>query len=121
LQKELLAARTAPGGQANIWLIAGGKDKGLEYHDVGPALSKRVKEAFLIGEASEKIRAAWSLFTPCTPVQSLVQAVAEAAKKATPGDVVLLSPACSSFDQFRDYQQRGEVFCQAVESIGRGA
>ncbi len=68
----------------------------------------------------ERIRAAWSLFTPCTVASSLVEPVAEAAKNATFGDVVLLSPACSSFDQFRNYQHRGEVFCQAVKSIGWG-
>jgi UDP-N-acetylmuramoylalanine--D-glutamate ligase len=63
---------------------------------------------------------AWSVFTPCTTAHSLLEAVAEAAKNATSGDVVLLSPACSSWDQFRNHQHRGEVFCQAVKSIGRG-
>jgi UDP-N-acetylmuramoylalanine--D-glutamate ligase len=101
-------------------LIAGGRDKGLEFHDVGPLLSKRVKRAFVLGEATERICAAWSLFTPCTRTESLLEAVAEAAKAAASGDVVLLSPACSSFDQFRNYQQRGESFCSAVKSIGRG-
>jgi len=121
LQKALMAARPGPTGEANVWLIAGGIDKGLEFHDVGPLLSKRVKRAFLLGEASEHIRAAWSLFTPCTTAHSLLEAVAEAAKAAASGDVVLLSPACSTFDEFRNYQQRGEVFCSAVKSIGRGA
>jgi UDP-N-acetylmuramoylalanine--D-glutamate ligase len=121
MHKALLAARPGRQGEPNVLLIAGGKDKNLEFHDVGPVLSKRVKHAFLIGEAAEQIRAAWSLFTPCTALGSLLEAVAEAAKQAAPGDVVLLSPACSSFDQFRDYQQRGEIFCQAVKSIGRGA
>jgi UDP-N-acetylmuramoylalanine--D-glutamate ligase len=120
LQKALMAARPGPTGEANVWLIAGGRDKGLEFHDLGPLLSKRVKRAFLLGEASEHIRAAWSLFTPCTTSHSLLEAVAEAAKAAASGDVVLLSPACSTFDEFRNYQQRGEVFCSAVKSIGRG-
>jgi UDP-N-acetylmuramoylalanine--D-glutamate ligase len=120
LHKALLAARAGQGGEANVWLIAGGADKGLEFHDVGPLLSKRVKHAFLMGEASEKIRAAWSLFTPCKVVDSLLEAVSEAAKNAASGDVVLLSPACSSFDQYRNYQERGEIFCQTVKSIGRG-
>jgi UDP-N-acetylmuramoylalanine--D-glutamate ligase len=84
------------------------------------ALSKCVEHAFLIGQASEKIRSAWNLFTPCTLTGSLLQTVTEAAKNATSGDAVLLSPACSSFDQFRHYHHRGEVFCQAVKSIGRG-
>src|SRR6266481_1178828 len=89
LQNALLAARAGKAGGANIWLIAGGRDKGLEFHDVGPLLSKRVKGAFLMGEAREKIRAAWSLFTPCTLVASLLEAVSEATKKAVSGDVVL--------------------------------
>jgi UDP-N-acetylmuramoylalanine--D-glutamate ligase len=121
LQKALLAARPGPRGEANIWLIAGGKDKGLEYHDAGPLLSKRVKHAFLIGEAREKIHSAWGLFTSCTILDSLVEAVSEAASRAASGDVVLLSPACSSFDQFRNYQERGESFCRIVKSISRGA
>ena len=120
LQKALLSVRPAEANQPNIFLIAGGSDKGLEYHDVGPLLSKRVKRAFLIGEASEKIRAAWSLFTPCTLSDSLVKATTEAARNAVCGDVVLLSPACSSFDQFRNFQERGESFCQIVKSISRG-
>jgi UDP-N-acetylmuramoylalanine--D-glutamate ligase len=119
LQKALLAA-PGQGGAPNVWLIAGGKEKGLEFHDVGPLLSKRVKRALLIGEASEKIRSAWSLFTPCAVFNSLVEAVFEAAKNAASGDVVLLSPACSSFDQFRSYQERGELFCRTVKSISRG-
>ena len=120
LHNAICATRPGQGGEPNIWLIAGGKDKGLDFHDVGPLLSKRVKRVFLVGEASERMRAAWSLFTPCTVADSLLEAVAEAAKNATSGDVVLLSPACSSWDQFRNHQHRGEVFCQAVKSIGRG-
>jgi len=121
LHKALLAARVAPGREANIWLIAGGREEGVEFYDIGPILSKRVKQAFLIGEAGEKIRAAWSLFTPCKVVPTLLQAISEAAQNATSGDVVLLSPACSSFDLFRDYQHRGEEFYSAVKSISRGA
>ena len=101
----------------NIWLLAGGKDKGFDYHDIGPLLSQRVKGAFIFGETREKIRAAWSLFTACAPVSTLLEAVSEAAKNAVPGDVVLLSPACSSFDQFQNYQHRGEVFRQAVREL----
>lgn len=103
--------------EKNIWLLAGGKDKGFEYHNLGPLLSRRVKGAFLFGETAEKIRAAWSLFTPCSVVPTLLEAMAAAAKRARSGDVVLLSPACSSFDQFRNYQHRGEVFRQAVKQL----
>lgn len=121
LQKALLAAHAGPRGEANIWLIAGGCDEGQDFHAAGPLLAKRVKGVFLVGEASEKIRASWSLFTPCIVLDSLLEAVAEAARNAVSGDVVLLSPACSSLERFRNYQERGEMFCQAVKSIGRGA
>jgi len=121
LEMALNATRSGQGGQANVWLIAGGRDKGAEYHSVGALLGRRVKGVFLFGEGREKLRAAWGLFTPCTPVGSLLEAVSEAAKCATDGDVVLLSPACSCFDQFRDYQHRGDTFCSAVKSICGGA
>ena len=117
LHKALLSMPPGSGGEPNVWLIAGGKDKGLEYHDIGPLLSQRVKGAFLIGETREKIRGAWGLFTPCALMDSLLEAVQDAAHKAVAGDVVLLSPACSSFDQFRNYQHRGEVFRQAVKNF----
>ena len=117
VHKALLALPTAPGGEPNVWLIAGGRDKGFDFHDIGPLLSQRVKGAFLIGETREKIRAAWSLFTPCTLADSLVEAVSEAARNAVPGDIVLLSPACSSFDQFKNYQHRGDVFRQVVNNL----
>jgi UDP-N-acetylmuramoylalanine--D-glutamate ligase len=122
LHKALLGARTAPGRENNIWLIAGGEDhEALEFHDVGPTLSKRVRQAYLIGEASEKIRASWSLFTACKLSATLLEAITEATHNATSGDVVLLSPGCSSFDLFRNYQHRGDEFCAAVKSISRGA
>ncbi len=107
LRSALLAASSGAQGTAERLAHRWRKDKGLDFHEVGPLISKRVKGAFLIGEAREKIRAAWSLFTPCTLADSLLEAVTEAAKNAASGDVVLLSPACSSFDQFQNYQQRG--------------
>ena len=115
------ALRAMPAGDSpkNIWLIAGGQDKGLDFHAAGPEIAKRVKGAFLMGEAREQIRAAWALFSPCDLAANLVKAVAEARRKAVPGDVVLLSPACASFDQFDSYEHRGRAFCQAV--AGQGA
>ena len=120
VRQALLSAPGAPGSEPNVWLIAGGKDKGFEYHDIGPLLSGRVKGAFLIGETRGKICAAWSLFTPCTLADSLLEAFSAAATNAVPGDVVLLSPACSSFDQFQNYQQRGDVFRSAVQKLAAG-
>ena len=107
--------------EPNVWLLAGGRDKGFDFHDLGPQLAERVKGVFLFGEAREKIRAAWSLFTPCAVVSTLLEAVSEAGKRAVPGDVVLLSPACSSFDQFHNYQHRGDVFRQAVKQFDTSA
>jgi UDP-N-acetylmuramoylalanine--D-glutamate ligase len=121
MENALRAARRGPSAEPNVWLIAGGTGAGLDFHGAGPLLSERVKGAFLIGKVSQKIRSAWSLFTPCKLAASLLEAVAEAASNATFGDVVLFSPACSGLDQFRNYQHRGQVFCEAVKSIGRGA
>ena len=119
VSKALQTMPASQPGEPNVLLIAGGRDKGLDYHDLGPLLAQRVKHAFLLGETREKLRASWSLFTPCTLVDSLLEAVNEAVRNAAPGDVVLLSPACSSFDLFRDYRHRGEVFRQAVGQLQR--
>jgi UDP-N-acetylmuramoylalanine--D-glutamate ligase len=112
-QALLSTAGPRPGGP-NVWLIAGGKDKGFDFDEMGPLLSDRVKCVFLIGETARKLATVWGRFTSCARVDSLLEAVLEAAKKAGSGDVVLLSPACSSFDQFQNYQHRGEVFRSAV-------
>jgi UDP-N-acetylmuramoylalanine--D-glutamate ligase len=120
MEAALRTVRPGINGEPNVWLVAGGEDSEQDFHSAGPLISKRVKGAFVIGEMSQKIRLAWSLFTPCMPATSLLEAVAEAARNATSGDVVLLSPAGSGLDQFRNYQHRGQVFCDAVKSIGRG-
>lgn len=117
VQQSIQAIPEAPGGGPNLWLIAGGRDKGLDYHDLGPLLARRVKAAFLLGETREKLRAAWSLFTPCSVVDSLLEAVSKAAQTAASGDVILFSPACSSLDMFRSYQHRGEAFRAAVQAV----
>ena len=121
VQQSIEALPPGRGGEPNIWLIAGGKDKGLDYHDLGPLLAQRVKGAFLLGESSEKLRASWSLFTPCVLVESLLEAVQSAAESALDGDIVLLSPACSSFDMFESYQHRGKIFRAAVEQLTEAA
>src|SRR5688500_16951560 len=83
VQQSIEALPVGVGGEANIWLIAGGKDKGLDYHDLGPLLAHRVKGAFLLGETRERLRASWSLFTPCTPVASLLEAVQRRSEEHT--------------------------------------
>lgn len=121
LHKAILSLSPGPQREPNVWLLAGGRSQGVGYHDVGPALSERVKGTFLFGETRETLRAAWSLFTPCTLVDSLLEAVHEAARNAKAGDIVLLSPACSSLDQFESYQHRGETFRHAVKELARTA
>ena len=114
LRQALLARAPAAGGEPNVWLIAGGDDEGYEYHDLGPLLSSRVKRAFLVGAAAHRMRAAWSLFTPCTVVSSLLEAIQSAADMAECCDVVLFSPACSSCDEPLSHPFRGQSFRDAV-------
>jgi UDP-N-acetylmuramoylalanine--D-glutamate ligase len=103
--------------EPNILLIAGGSGKGLEFHEAGPLLSRRVKAAFLIGESRESMKAAWSLFTSCNLAGDLEEAVMLAVEMAEIGDVVLLSPACASFDQFTGYAHRGDCFKAIVADL----
>ncbi|HOW68855.1 MAG TPA: UDP-N-acetylmuramoyl-L-alanine--D-glutamate ligase [Candidatus Paceibacterota bacterium] len=112
--KALMTMPHDPGNERNIWLIAGGRDKGFSFEGLESLLARRVKGAVLIGETGERIAAAWRGFTPCLLADTLVKAVHVAAKQAVSGDVVLLSPACSSFDMFKNYQHRGETFRSAV-------
>jgi UDP-N-acetylmuramoylalanine--D-glutamate ligase len=115
--QALRSVRPVRAGEPNIWLIAGGDDKGLQHHDLGPLISQRVKGVFLIGKSRDRLRAAWSLFAPCQFCEDLVEAITGAAKQALPSDVVLLSPACSSLDMFRDDEHPGEVFRKAVNQL----
>ena len=99
-----------------LFLIAGGRDKGLDYSLIKPFLGN-VKKIFLIGEARGKIR---QNLEGCAKMQecvSLQDAVGMSFKEANPGDTVLLSPMCSSFDMFKDYKERGNVFKEAVSKL----
>ena len=93
------------------------RDKGGAFHDVGPMLSQRVKAVCLMGETREKLRAAWSLFTPCRLVKSLEDAVHQAYEMAEEGDIILLSPASEDSGSVNGYQHRGEMFRQYVERL----
>lgn len=94
----------------SVILIAGGKDKGGDYRVISDLVRERVILLLLIGEATEKIAAAWGNLTECRKMGTLPEAVQAAVAAARPGNVILLSPACSSFDQFKNYEERGEVF-----------
>ena len=98
-------------------LIAGGKDKNLSYGKVLPAIKKNVKKIILIGETRPKMRKIFKESVDMKEADTLPEAVILAYKSALPGESVLLSPMCSSFDMFRDYKERGEVFRRAVKGL----
>jgi UDP-N-acetylmuramoylalanine--D-glutamate ligase len=108
------AVTSFPGG---IHLILGGKDKDSDYSLMSGMLKERVKIVYTIGSAAEKIERQLQGVVKIVPAETLRVAVAKAAKAATSGDVVLLSPACSSFDQFENYEHRGRVFRQLVNEL----
>jgi UDP-N-acetylmuramoylalanine--D-glutamate ligase len=108
------AVASFPGG---IHLILGGKDKDSDYGLMSGMLKERVKIVYTIGSAAEKIERQLHGVVKMVSAETLQVAVAKAAKAATIGDVVLLSPACSSFDQFENYEQRGRVFRQLVNEL----
>jgi UDP-N-acetylmuramoylalanine--D-glutamate ligase len=103
-----------PGG---IHLILGGKDKNSDYTLLSPLLRERVRAVYTIGSAAEKIESHLRGVVPIHSAHTLHQAVKEAAAAAHPGDVVLLAPACSSFDQFESYEHRGRVFKELVHEL----
>ena len=102
---------------APVILLAGGVDKGGSYEPLRPLVRDRVKRLVLFGEAREVIREALGAETETVVAASLEEAVARAAEGARAGDTVLLSPACASFDMFRDYADRGERFRALVEAL----
>ncbi len=97
-----------------VILIAGGKDKGVDYRALLPAARGKLKEAILIGQARKKIQSAFKGKLAFSVSPTLEEAVSRAFRRACSGDCVLLSPMCSSFDMFSDYQHRGRVFKKAV-------
>jgi UDP-N-acetylmuramoylalanine--D-glutamate ligase len=104
-----------PGG---IHLILGGKDKDSDYTTLSPLLQERVKAVYTIGSAAEKIERQLHGVVKMVGAGTIEVAVHEAAKDAIPGDVVLLAPACSSFDQFENYEHRGRTFRKIVQELG---
>lgn len=100
-----------------IWLIAGGRDKGGDFSRLAPVIRRRVKRLILIGEAAALIEKAVVGYEAVERVGTLRDAVDLAARGAQPGDVVLLSPACASFDMFADYQDRGRQFKALVNAL----
>jgi UDP-N-acetylmuramoylalanine--D-glutamate ligase len=100
-----------------IHLILGGKDKDSDYGTMSDLLKERVKAVYTIGSAAEKIERQLHGVVKMVQAGTIQTAVQEAAKAAVAGDVVLLSPACSSFDQFENYEHRGRVFREVVNEL----
>jgi UDP-N-acetylmuramoylalanine--D-glutamate ligase len=108
------AVRGLPGP---VVLIAGGDGKGQDFAPLCPALADKARAVVLIGRDAPSIAAALGDRVPLQFTTSLEEAVAAAARLAQPGDSVLLSPACASFDMFRNYEERGARFGTAVRSL----
>jgi UDP-N-acetylmuramoylalanine--D-glutamate ligase len=102
---------------ANIHLILGGKDKGSDYTVLNELLRQRVKRVYTIGAAAAKIESQIKN-VEVVHAETLENALRKANAVAQPGDVVLLAPACASFDQFKSYEHRGKVFKEIVGALG---
>ena len=107
-----------------LWIILGGKDKGSDYTPLRTALRERAKAALLIGAeppypnaAAPLIRQVLEDAVPVVDCGTLAQAVKYAREHAVAGDVVLLAPSCASFDQFENYEQRGNTFKQLMTEL----
>mgnify|MGYP002139371131 CR=1 FL=1 len=107
-----LAAAISEAGQRSC-----GVDKGGSYAPLAEALSQKGRAVVLMGQAAPLLAAAIGERVPVHEVASMDDAVKKAQELAQPGDCVLLSPACSSFDMFADYKERGDVFAQAVRDL----
>jgi UDP-N-acetylmuramoylalanine--D-glutamate ligase len=100
----------------NIHLILGGKDKGSDYSVLNDLLRQRVKQVYTIGAAAAKIESQVK-GAPVVHAETLENAVRTATSTAVAGDIVLLAPACSSFDQFSNYEERGRWFKEIVGTL----
>jgi UDP-N-acetylmuramoylalanine--D-glutamate ligase len=101
-----------------IVLIAGGRDKGNDYTDLKPLVRDQVRAVVALGESAETvIRELGPEAGTHSRAETMEEAVAQAQAVAQPGDVVLLSPACSSFDMYENYEERGDVFRRLVQTL----
>jgi len=110
LEKALRAMKTP------VVLLAGGKDKGLDFSGLTPLVREKVKAVVLIGQMTEKLFALWNSAVPCVKAGSLAEAVDQTQQLAQEGDVVLFSPGCSSFDMFKDFEDRGDQFRALIQA-----
>ena len=116
---NIIATQTALRSFTNqsVVLIAGGLDRGNGFEELEPSLGN-VREMVVYGETKEKLRAtAEKLSIPVTVVETLEEAVPKAYAASREGEIVLLSPACASWDQFANFEVRGDCFIEAVEKL----
>ena len=100
-----------------VILIAGGDGKGQDFSGLKPAAAQHARAVVLIGRDAPRIEAALGGAVPVSRAKDMRDAVRRAAGLAQPGDIVLLSPACASFDMFRNFEHRAEVFHAAVREV----
>jgi len=105
--------------ERKIILILGGRDKGGDFSKLREHVAEKVKHILLIGEAKEKIKRALQGTVPITPVSSLREAALAGFTRAQAGEVVLLAPACTSFDMFQNFEERGRIFKREVLSLAK--
>lgn len=102
-----------------IIIILGGRDKGDDFRKLRKIVTRKVKKIILIGEAKEKIRDALEGTAAIDVASSMKEAVRSGFSAASPGEMVLLAPACTSFDMFKNFEERGDIFKQEVLGLGR--
>ncbi len=103
--------------EGSVVLVAGGRDKGFTFEALEEVLGDRLRLAVLYGEAREKIAGSWKAFARVKTEKDFRTAVILAFEEARPGDTLLLSPMCTSFDQFSSYEERGETFKRLFEEL----
>ncbi|MBN1689244.1 MAG: UDP-N-acetylmuramoyl-L-alanine--D-glutamate ligase [Candidatus Omnitrophica bacterium] len=103
-----------------VLLIAGGKAKAKDFADLNGLMRQKVKKAFLIGEAQALMEETWGAVCAVERCESLKEAVRKTHEEAAEGDIVLLSPACASFDMFTNYEERGMIYKKIVHEIAGG-
>ena len=101
-----------------VW-IAGGEDKGNDYTELIPLVQQRVKHLVCLGKENQTLLRTFGGIVPCSDTHSMQEAIKTAASMAETGDIVLLSPACASFDLFKNYEDRGEQFKEGVFLLGK--
>ncbi len=98
-------------------LICGGRNKGNDFRPLASLVQRKVKTCLIFGESSQEMSQAWEEMVPVKLCRDLEDAVSEARNSAKPGDTILLSPACASFDMFKNYKERGEKFKEIVSKL----